>query len=193
MAKQLATRMHPSCSSPAASTHSMAPSNDNHGAPMHLPASIAQLEDQVACLERANADLHVTTPKAVHEAQMAMAQVAYVSALAQFDQAYAALLETQQVCRFNHDQAMARLALRIETTNTLTADRRIEHELMGAYYTGRCAKLAEECDRLKFENKALGEQTLLLSSDVAIQDRHLDVLKRAMRRRQARISGQASE
>ncbi|KAJ1978112.1 hypothetical protein H4R35_002026 [Dimargaris xerosporica] len=180
--------MHPACSPPAASTKLAAPATKTQDAPMHLAASIAQLEDQVAWLERPNADLRATTPKAVHEAQMV-----YVSALVQLDQAYAALLETQQACRSNHDQAMARLALRIETTNTPTADRRIEHEPMGAYYTGRCAKLAEECDRLKCENKALEEQTLLLSSDVTIQDRRLDVLKRAMRCRQARISGQASE
>ncbi|KAJ1963118.1 hypothetical protein H4R35_007281, partial [Dimargaris xerosporica] len=81
VAKRLATRVHPACPLPVASTHSMAPTNDSHGAPMHLPASITQLEDQVVCLERANAELRAATPKAVHEAQMAMAQVAYVSAL----------------------------------------------------------------------------------------------------------------
>ncbi|KAJ1977261.1 hypothetical protein H4R35_002376 [Dimargaris xerosporica] len=119
MAKQLATRMHPACSSPAASTKLAAFATKTQDAPMHLAASITQLEDQVACLERANAELRAATPKAVHEAQMTMAHVAYVSALVQLDQAYAALLETQQACCFSHDQAMACQALRIETTNEL--------------------------------------------------------------------------
>ncbi|KAJ1972755.1 hypothetical protein H4R35_004502 [Dimargaris xerosporica] len=202
---RMATRVHPARSSPAASTHSMVPTTKAHEAPAHLAASVAQLEDQVASLEQANADLRTATSKAIYEAQTTKNQVTALTAQvqeakathdrlafqkAQLDRACQVLAKSKTAEARLHEQAMAGLDQRIKDAQALTARRRVDHKDMVVKFVSKRTALANACDRLHRDNVSLEARIKDQEYDLDVQDRHLDTLKRSMQRRQAKVSGQ---